>query len=135
MTAVKCVGWQIMLALTTLSSPPSLHVLYPRNQSSRTTYGCPSPAHTVVCCGKGQGKGECCSKISGSLKVFYGSHMPAKHPSFVFAFQMLIIRKRIRHLKQITLTEFASLVHHGAQAPLMRCDYRSSCFLQTANCF
>ena len=38
--------------------------------------------------------------------------MPAKRSCFVFAFQMLIIRKRIRHIKQITLAAFASLVHH-----------------------
>lgn len=30
-----CVWWEIMLVLTTLSSPPSLHTLYPRSQPSR----------------------------------------------------------------------------------------------------
>ena len=129
------VGWQTMLILPILSSPPSLHIVSPKNWPSRTPYGCPGPAHAVVCCGRGWGRGESCSEISGSLKVLHRSHMPAKRSCFVFAFQMLIIRKRIRHIKQITLAAFASLVHHGAQAPLMRCDYRSSHFLQTASCF
>ena len=114
------------------SLPPHM---VPQNWPSRTPYGCPDPTHAVVCCGRGRGRGEYCSEISGSLKVLHGSHMPAKRSCFVFAFQVLIIRKRIRPIKQITLAAFASLVHHGAQAPLMRCDYRSSCFLQTASCF
>ena len=129
------VGWQTILILPILSSPPSLHIVSPKNWPSRTRYGCPGPVHAVVCCGRGRGRGESCSEISGSLKVLHGSHMPAKCSCFVFTFQMLIIRKRIRHIKQITLAAFASLVHHGAQAPLMRCDYRSSRFLQTASGF
>lgn len=138
MTAVKAmclVGDNAGSHYSVLSSLPT-HIV---SQESALQMTCarPTPAHTVACCGKGQGKGECRSKISGSLQVLYGARArtPAKHSRFVFAFQMLIIRKRIRHIKQITLAAFASLVHHGAQAPLMRCDYRSSCFLQTANCF
>lgn len=137
MTAVKPmpgVGDSADSCYSALSSLPT-HLVLQRLALQGDLWMTHPPLSLLFVVGKDLVRMSSALKSRAPRKCSTGSQMPAKSSRFVFTFQMLIIRKRIRHIKQITLAAFASLVHHRAQAPLMRCDYRSSCFLQTANCF